>query len=76
MHHRSKCAEFIKVVDIRIIHSRFLLSNQKDICFLLHGVFQRVGRKTQLLGVAFGLSPVSLGLQRNFVNAEPLPAMA
>jgi heterodisulfide reductase subunit B len=31
---------------------------------------------TQLLGVAFGLSPVSLGLQRNFVTAEPLPAMA
>jgi heterodisulfide reductase subunit B2 len=31
---------------------------------------------TQLLGVAFGLSPESLGLQRNFVTAEPLPAMA
>jgi len=31
---------------------------------------------TQLLGLAFGLSPVSLGLQRNFVTAEPLPAMA
>jgi heterodisulfide reductase subunit B len=31
---------------------------------------------TQLLGVAFGLSPASLGLQRNFVTAEPLPAMA
>jgi heterodisulfide reductase subunit B len=31
---------------------------------------------TQLLGVAFGLSPVSLGLHRNFVTAEPLPAMA
>ncbi len=31
---------------------------------------------TQLLGVALGLSPVSLGLQRNFVTAEPLPAMA
>jgi len=31
---------------------------------------------TQLLGLAFGLAPVSLGLQRNFVTAEPLPAMA
>jgi heterodisulfide reductase subunit B len=31
---------------------------------------------TQLLGVAFGLSQASLGLQRNFVTAEPLPAMA
>jgi len=31
---------------------------------------------TQLLGVAFGLSPTSLGLHRNFVTAEPLPAMA
>jgi heterodisulfide reductase subunit B len=31
---------------------------------------------TQLLGVAFGLAPTSLGLQRNFVTAEPLPAMA
>jgi heterodisulfide reductase subunit B len=31
---------------------------------------------TQLLGLAFGLSPRSVGLQRNFVTAEPLPAMA
>ena len=31
---------------------------------------------TQLLGLAFGLSPASVGLQRNFVTAEPLPAMA
>jgi len=31
---------------------------------------------TQLLGLAFGLSPTSVGLQRNFVTAEPLPAMA
>ncbi|MGE5199640.1 MAG: CoB--CoM heterodisulfide reductase iron-sulfur subunit B family protein [Rhodospirillaceae bacterium] len=31
---------------------------------------------TQLLGLAFGLSPSALGLQRNFVTAEPLPAMA
>jgi heterodisulfide reductase subunit B len=31
---------------------------------------------TQLLGLAFGLQPKALGLQRNFVTAEPLPAMA
>jgi heterodisulfide reductase subunit B len=31
---------------------------------------------TQLLGVAFGLAPAALGLHRNFVTAEPLPAMA
>jgi heterodisulfide reductase subunit B len=31
---------------------------------------------TQLLGLAFGLQPRALGLQRNFVTAEPLPAMA
>jgi heterodisulfide reductase subunit B len=31
---------------------------------------------TQLLGVAFGLTPAALGLHRNFVTAEPLPAMA
>jgi heterodisulfide reductase subunit B2 len=31
---------------------------------------------TQLIGVAFGLAPKALGLQRNFVTAEPLPAMA
>ncbi|MCX6552517.1 MAG: CoB--CoM heterodisulfide reductase iron-sulfur subunit B family protein [Acidobacteria bacterium] len=31
---------------------------------------------TQLLGLAFGLEPKALGLQRNFVTAEPLPAMA
>ena len=31
---------------------------------------------TQLLGLAFGLRPQALGLQRNFVSAEPLPAMA
>jgi heterodisulfide reductase subunit B len=31
---------------------------------------------TQLLGLAFGLSPTAVGLQRNFVTAEPLPAMA
>jgi heterodisulfide reductase subunit B2 len=31
---------------------------------------------TQLLGLAFGLAPRALGLQRNFVTAEPLPAMA
>jgi heterodisulfide reductase subunit B2 len=31
---------------------------------------------TQLVGLAFGLPPKSLGLQRNFVTAEPLPAMA
>ena len=31
---------------------------------------------TQLLGLAFGLEPTALGLQRNFVIAEPLPAMA
>jgi heterodisulfide reductase subunit B len=31
---------------------------------------------TQLVGVAFGLAPKALGLQRNFVTAEPLPAMA
>jgi heterodisulfide reductase subunit B len=31
---------------------------------------------TQLVGLALGLAPKALGLQRNFVNAEPLPAMA
>ena len=31
---------------------------------------------TQLIGLAFGLEPKSLGLQRNFVTAAPLPAMA
>jgi heterodisulfide reductase subunit B len=31
---------------------------------------------TQLLGLAFGLAPASLGLQRNFVTAAPLPVMA
>jgi len=31
---------------------------------------------TQLLGLAFGLSPASLGLQRNLATAEPLPVMA
>jgi heterodisulfide reductase subunit B len=31
---------------------------------------------TQLVGVAFGLQPKSLGLQRNFVTAAPLPVMA
>jgi len=31
---------------------------------------------TQLLGLAFGLAPAALGLQRNFVTAEPLPVMA
>jgi heterodisulfide reductase subunit B len=30
---------------------------------------------TQLLGLAFGLQPKALGLQRNFVVSEPLPAM-
>jgi heterodisulfide reductase subunit B len=30
---------------------------------------------TQLMGLAFGLPPKALGLQRNFVNAEPLPAL-
>ncbi len=30
---------------------------------------------TQLMGVAFGLQPKALGLQRNFVVGEPLPAM-
>jgi heterodisulfide reductase subunit B2 len=30
---------------------------------------------TQLLGLAFGLKPKALGLQRNFVVSEPLPAM-
>jgi heterodisulfide reductase subunit B len=30
---------------------------------------------TQLLGLAFGLQPKALGLQRNFVTAAPLPAM-
>jgi len=30
---------------------------------------------TQLLGLAFGLAPKALGLQRNFVVSEPLPAM-
>jgi heterodisulfide reductase subunit B len=31
---------------------------------------------TQLMGLAFGLSPQALGLQRNFVTAAPLPVMA
>jgi heterodisulfide reductase subunit B2 len=31
---------------------------------------------TQLLGLAFGLQPAALGIQRNFVVSEPLPAMA
>jgi heterodisulfide reductase subunit B len=31
---------------------------------------------TQLMGLAFGLHPKSLGLQRNFVTAAPLPVMA
>ncbi len=31
---------------------------------------------TQLLGLAFGLPPKALGLQRNFVTAAPLPVMA
>jgi heterodisulfide reductase subunit B len=31
---------------------------------------------TQLVGLALGLSPVSLGLQRNFVVAAPLPVPA
>ncbi len=31
---------------------------------------------TQLAGLAFGLQPKALGLQRNFVTAPPLPAMA
>ena len=31
---------------------------------------------TQLLGLAFGLAPKTLGLQRNFVSAAPLPVMA
>ena len=31
---------------------------------------------TQLMGLAFGLQPKTLGLQRNFVTAAPLPAMA
>jgi heterodisulfide reductase subunit B len=31
---------------------------------------------TQLLGLAFGLAPTALGLQRNFVTAAPLPVMA
>jgi heterodisulfide reductase subunit B len=31
---------------------------------------------TQLLGIAFGLAPAALGLHRNLVTAEPLPAMA
>jgi len=30
---------------------------------------------TQLLGLAFGLQPKALGLQRNFVTAAPMPAM-
>jgi len=30
---------------------------------------------TQLMGIAFGLQPKTLGLQRNFVVSEPLPAM-
>ncbi len=31
---------------------------------------------TQLAGLAFGLQPTALGLQRNIVTAAPLPAMA
>lgn len=31
---------------------------------------------TQLMGLAFGLSPKVLGLHRNFVTAAPLPVMA
>jgi heterodisulfide reductase subunit B len=31
---------------------------------------------TQLMGLAFGLPPKTLGLQRNFVTAAPLPVMA
>lgn len=31
---------------------------------------------TQLMGLAFGLTPTALGLQRNFVTAAPLPVMA
>ncbi len=31
---------------------------------------------TQLMGLAFGLAPQALGLQRNFVTAAPLPVMA
>ena len=31
---------------------------------------------TQLVGLAFGLRPTDLGLQRNFVTAAPLPVMA
>lgn len=31
---------------------------------------------TQLIGLAFGLQPKALGLQRNFVSAAPLPVMA
>jgi heterodisulfide reductase subunit B len=31
---------------------------------------------TQLIGLAFGLQPKALGLQRNFVTAAPLPVMA
>jgi len=31
---------------------------------------------TQLMGLAFGLPPRALGLQRNFVTAAPLPVMA
>jgi len=31
---------------------------------------------TQLMGLAFGLDPRALGLQRNFVTAAPLPVMA
>ena len=30
---------------------------------------------TQLMGLAFGLAPKALGLQRNFVTAAPLPVM-
>jgi heterodisulfide reductase subunit B len=30
---------------------------------------------TQLVGLAFGLQPKAVGLQRNFVVSEPLPAM-
>jgi heterodisulfide reductase subunit B len=31
---------------------------------------------TQLIGLAFGLAPKAVGLQRNLVTADPLPAMA
>lgn len=31
---------------------------------------------TQLMGLAFGLTPTAVGLQRNFVTTAPLPVMA